>query len=194
MGGSSVVTRFIGSNPNQQLALLTATLSLPRTTFGEFDILNTSHRRRERHRRRRQTIPQPTTERAHAIAAWAADRARQLRAGHFRADLGVYPSTGGRIMIDVAVGNPAALSYRTRPADRPPHPSSYDPVGASYATEHRENAKIYRYRKLSGVDADDPNTFAMDASGHLGARASAFLGRILADSPCAELARNLKLN
>ena len=61
-------------------------------------------------------------------------------------------------------------------------------VGASYATEHRENAKNYRYRKLSGVDADDPNSFvpfAMDASGRLGARALAFLGRILADSPCA---------
>ena len=174
--------------PEPAVGSLNGTPFTAADNLGEFDILHTSHRRRERHRRRRRTTPQPTTERAHTIAAWAADRARQLRAGHFRADLGVYPSTGGRIIIDVAVGNPAALSYRTRPADRPPHHSSYDPVGASYATEHRENAKIYRYRKLSGVDADDPNSFvpfAMDASGRLGARASAFLGRILADSPCA---------
>ena len=74
-------------------------------------------------------------------------------------------------------------AYRTRPSDRLPHPSSYDPVG-----EHRENAKLYRYRKLSGIDADDPEQFvpfAMDATGHLGARASAFLGRALAESSCA---------
>ena len=68
-------------------------------------------------------------------------------------------------------------------------------------SEHREYAKIYRYRKISGVDVDDPNSivpFAMDASGRLGARGSAFLGRIFAASskthPALELARNLKLS
>ena len=76
--------------------------------LGEFDILHTAHRRRERHRRRRQTAPAPTSQPAQTIASWASDRARQLRDGHFRADLGVYPATGGRIIIDVAVDNPAA--------------------------------------------------------------------------------------
>ena len=155
--------------------------------LGEFDIIHTSHRRRERHRRRRRTTPATTSDRTQSIAAWAADRARQLREGHFRADLGIYPSTGGRIVIDVAVGNPAAVSYRTRPPGHPPLHPSYDHVGASYAAEHREAVKISRYRNLAGVNADDPNSFvpfAMDASGRLGAKASAFLGRILADSPC----------
>ena len=90
--------------------------------------------------------------------------------------------------LDVAVGNPAVVSYRSRPAGHPPYNPPYDPVGAFCSTEHRENAKIYRYRKLPGVDANDPDScvpFAMDASGRLGARASAFLGRVLADSPCA---------
>ena len=174
--------------PEPAVGSLNGTTITAEDNLGEFDIIHTAHRRRERHRRRRRTAPALHSQRTQTVAVWAADRARQLREGHFRADLGVYPSTGGRIIIDVAVGNPAAVSYRSRPAGRPPHHSSYDPVGASYATEHRENAKIYRYRKLSGVDADDPDSFvpfAMDASGRLGARASAFLGRVLADSPCA---------
>ena len=68
-------------------------------------------------------------------------------------------------------------------------------MGASYATEHKENDKIYCYRKLSWVDADDPDSFipfAKDASGRLGARASAFLGTSLQTHPALELGRNLK--
>ena len=143
--------------------------------LGEFDILHTAHRRRARHCRRR--LRPPPNRLKQSPPGRRIVPASQLRDGHFRADLGVYPATGGRIIIDVAVG----ISHPTlRPS---PHPSSYDPVG-----EHRENAKLYRYRKLSGIDADDPEQFvpfAMDATGHLGARASAFLGRALAESSCA---------
>ena len=64
----------------------------------------------------------------------------------------LYPSTGDRIVIDVAVGNPAAVSYRTRPPGHPPLHPSYDHVRVSYAAEHREAVKISRYRNLAGME------------------------------------------
>ena len=150
--------------------------------LGEFDILHTAH-----------TSSSPTPHRcsfklsarqnSRLAVRRTADRTRE----HFRVDLGVYPSTGGRVIIDVAVGNPAAVSYRNRPADRSPHNPPYYSVG--YATEHREDAKIF--------DADDPDSLSlsqwMPPVATEPVRRPSYAAS-LPTHPALELVRNLKHN
>jgi len=164
--------------------------------IAEADARQVERRRAGRLRSRQQ---RPVTQ---SVSAFAADRTRQLREGHFRADIGILSPTK-RVIIDVAVGNPAAASYINPPSGyRPPAAHNADPIGRNYALEHREEEKLLRYRSLLGAAADDPTTFvpfAMTTTGCISNRATRFLrDEVLRDSnssstrACTEL--NTKLS
>jgi hypothetical protein len=136
-----------------------------------------ARRTSQRLARRLSSVPvaRPVTQ---PVSAFAAERARQLRDGHFRADLGILSPTR-RIVIDVAVGNPAAVSYASPPPGYHPPPSHVaDPTARNYAIEYREAEKLHRYRRLLGAAADDPSAFVpfvITATGFVSPRAVRFL-------------------
>ena len=153
----------------------------------------------------------------------AADKA----AGQCRADVGLYVD-GSRTLVDVAVGDATAPSYRRPPPlPHPPPtmvPDSADPAssdarhcpplsnsgrqgttaskrgrrrsgagpapsplhprlpGQSFAIEHRVLEKKSKFRPFLGAaDVDDPKRFVpfvLEASGHLGPDAAAFLDHL----------------
>jgi hypothetical protein len=110
-----------------------------------------------------------------------ADKARQCRG-----DLGVY-TDGSRLLVDVAVGDATALSYRKPPppADEPADPQAdastasrrprqhrrhhddadqQNPAfprlpGQSFAIEHRVREKKNKFRPFLGADVDNPRRF-----------------------------------
>ena len=159
------------------------------------NIAEADARQVERRRSCRQRIRVTQT-----VRTYAAERAQQLREGHFRADLGILSPTQ-RIVIDVAVANPAAQPYISPPPGREPSPTKIaDPIGRNFAIEHREEEKLIRYRRLIGVDADNPllfSPFVMTATGSISRRATLFLRQVLLDSDssstraCTELLTQL---
>ena len=162
----------------------------------EDNIAEADARQVERRRASRMHARQrPVTQ---SVSAFAADRARQLREGHFRADIGILAPTK-RTSIDVAVGNPAAASYISPPPGySPPATHNADPIGRNYAIEHREEEKFTRYRILLGPAADDPSTFvpfAMTATGCISPRATRFLREeVLRDNNSASTRACTELN
>lgn len=132
---------------------------------------------RRSRRRRRARAPRPQS-----VAAFREERTRQLREGHFRADIGIL-SPDRSVTIDVAVSNPASVSYIRPPANYTvPAAFAADPVGRNFAIAHREFDKRNRYRSLVGADADNPRSFVpfvMTACGEISHCSATFLHWVL---------------
>jgi hypothetical protein len=124
-------------------------------------------------------------------------------AGQCRCDLAVYVD-GSRLIVDVAVADATAPSYR-RPSPRHPPPPDESPPqafagrdaaaavtttpeanttpppplpGQSFAIEHLVLAKMTKFRPLLGAAVNDPKRFmpfVLEASGRLGPEAEASL-------------------
>jgi hypothetical protein len=113
--------------------------------------------------------------------------AEDKAAGQRRCDLGVYVD-GARLVVDVAVADATAPSYRRPPPRHPPHPDESQPrvpappgargkrrrrrdnsaegqdprprlPGESFAIEHRVQEKKSKYRPLLGAAVEDLKRF-----------------------------------
>jgi len=134
-------------------------------------------RRRQKRRRRQNRVPK-----AQSVAAFRAERQRQLREGYFRGDIGILAPLR-HVTIDVAVSNPAAMSY-IKPPEGHDIPAAFaaDPIGRNYAIAHREIEKRNRHRSLVGDAADDPHSFVpfvMTACGEISKCSATFLHWVL---------------
>ena len=122
-------------------------------------------------------------------------------AGQRRGDFAVYVDRC-RLIVDVAVADATAPSYRRPPPRHQPPPDESQALagrtvamttmpeanttpppplpcprlpGQSFAIEHRVRAKMTKFRPLLGATVDEPKPFVLEASRRLGPEAGAFL-------------------